>query len=80
MCHVSVLVYIRIRGWACHVSNGGVLCEVATCSFRGGPYTIDLKLKLIDIETKSLDGDLPFACYDLVGLRAHVCERKKLFW
>lgn len=34
---------------------------------------------MIDIETKSLDGDLPFACYDLVGLRAHVCEGRNCF-
>ena len=27
-----------MEGWTCHVSNGGVLCEAATCSFRGGPY------------------------------------------
>lgn len=31
-------VQIRIEGRACHVSNGGVLCEVAMCAFRGGPY------------------------------------------
>ena len=29
---------VRMEGWTCHVSNGGVLCEAATCSFRGGPY------------------------------------------
>ena len=28
-------------GWTCHVSNGWVLCEVATCAFRGGPYSRD---------------------------------------
>ena len=29
---------VWMEGWTCHVSNGGVLCEAATCSFRGGPY------------------------------------------
>ncbi|RVX08738.1 hypothetical protein CK203_011051 [Vitis vinifera] len=28
---------VRMEGWTCHVSNGGMLCEAATCSFRGGP-------------------------------------------
>ena len=29
---------IRTECWTRHVSNGGVLCEAATCAFRGGPY------------------------------------------
>ena len=33
---------IRTEGWMCHVSNGGVLCEAATCAFRGGPYSVHL--------------------------------------
>ena len=33
---------IRIEGWMCHVSNGGVLYEAATCAFRGGPYSVHL--------------------------------------
>ena len=32
---------IRTESWTCHVPNGGVLCEAATCAFKGGPYSRD---------------------------------------
>ena len=31
---------IWTESWTCHVSNGGVLYEAATCAFGGGPYIL----------------------------------------
>ena len=43
---MSVHVIARIEGWTCHVSNGGVPCEAATCMLRGGPYNAPLLTRL----------------------------------
>ena len=37
---------IWTESWTCHVPNGGVLYEVATCAFRGGPYNAPLLTQL----------------------------------
>ena len=28
---------VRIEGWTCYMSKGGLLCETVTCTLRGGP-------------------------------------------